>query len=55
MDEFSIHLMRSVCNSINKCGTEVEYITRGYIGLLQILDKGVNTPFKWYLRDEFER
>jgi hypothetical protein len=55
MDEFSVHLMRSVCNSINKCGTGVEFIPGDYTGCLQILDKGVNKPFKGYLRDEFER
>jgi hypothetical protein len=55
IDEFSVHLMRSVCNSINKCGTEVEFIPGGYTGLLKILDKWINKPFKGYLQDEFER
>jgi hypothetical protein len=54
MDEFWFHLMSSFCNNINKCGTEVELIPVGYMGCLQILDKGVNKPFKGYLRDEFE-
>jgi hypothetical protein len=49
MENFSVHLMCSVCNSINKCGTEVEFIPGGYTGCLQILDKGVNKPFKGYL------
>jgi hypothetical protein len=55
MDEFSVHSMRSVCNIINECGTEVEFTPGGYTGCLQILDKWVNTPFKGYLQDEFER
>jgi hypothetical protein len=55
MNEFSVHLVRSVCNSINKCGTEVEFIPGCYMVCLQILDKWVTTPFKGYLRDEFER
>jgi hypothetical protein len=43
MDELSVHFMHFVCNSINKCGTEVEFIPGGYTGCLQILDKGVAT------------
>jgi hypothetical protein len=27
MDECSVHLMLSVCNRMNKCGSEVEFIT----------------------------
>jgi hypothetical protein len=53
MDELSVHLMRSVCNSINKCDTEVEFIPGGYTGCLQILDTGVNKSFKRYLREDF--
>jgi hypothetical protein len=55
MDELLVYLMRYVCNSINKCGTEVEFIPESYMGCLQILDKGVNKPFKGYLQDDFER
>jgi hypothetical protein len=55
MDEFSVRLMRSVCNIINKCDTEVEFNTGGYKECLQILDKRVNKPFKGYLQEEFER
>jgi hypothetical protein len=32
VDEFSAHLKRSVCNSINKCCTDVEFIPGGYTG-----------------------
>jgi hypothetical protein len=55
MEELLVHFMHYVCNSKNKCGTEVEFIPEGYTGCLQILDKGVNKPFKGYLREEFER
>jgi hypothetical protein len=54
MDEFSFHLMRYVCKIMNKCGSEVEFIPRGYKGCLQTLDKWINKPFKQYLRNEFE-
>jgi hypothetical protein len=53
MDKLSVRLMRSVCNRINKCGSEVEFIPGSYTGWLHILDKGINNPFKQYLREEF--
>jgi hypothetical protein len=49
-----VHLMGSVNNQINKLGTEVDSIPGGYTGSVQLLDKGVNTPFKGYLRDQFK-
>jgi hypothetical protein len=52
--EFSLHLMGSVNNQINKLGTEVDIITGGYTGSIQVFDKGINKPFKGYLRDHFE-
>jgi hypothetical protein len=55
MDELSVHLMQSVCNRINKCGSKVEFIPGGYTRYLQILVKGVNNLFKQYMREEFER
>jgi hypothetical protein len=45
-DEFSVHLMGSVSNQINKLGTEVDIIPGGYTGSVQVLDKGVNKTFK---------
>jgi hypothetical protein len=53
-DEFSMHLMESVNNQINNLGTEVDIIPGEYTGSVQVLDKGVNKPFKGYLRDQFE-
>jgi hypothetical protein len=46
MDKLFVHLMKYVCNIINKCGSEVEFIPGVYTGCLQILDKGINNPFK---------
>jgi hypothetical protein len=54
MDEFSVHLMGEINHKINKLGTETEFIPGGYTGCVQVLDKGVNKPFKHYARDEFE-
>jgi hypothetical protein len=54
MDEFSVHLMGEINHKINKLGTETEFVPGGYTGCVQVLDKGVNKPFKHYAREEFE-
>ena len=46
MDEFSVHMKSECVNAIQAQGTEVDFIAGGYTGALQILDKGVNKPFK---------
>jgi hypothetical protein len=46
--------MVSVNNQINKLGTEVGIIPGGYTGSVQVLDKGVNKPFKAYRMGQFE-
>jgi hypothetical protein len=54
MDEFSVRLMGEINHKINKLGTETEFVPGGYTGCVQVLDKGVNKPFKHYVREEFE-
>jgi hypothetical protein len=54
MDEFSVHLMGEINHKINKLGTENEFVPGGYTGCVQVIDKGVNKPFKHYAREEFE-
>jgi hypothetical protein len=54
MDEFKVHLMGTCLNAIQNTGTEVNFVIGGYTGCVQILDKGVNCPFKYYARKEFE-
>jgi hypothetical protein len=54
MDEFKFHLMGTCLNAIQNTGTEVDFLSGGYTGCVQILDKGVNRPFKYYAREEFE-
>jgi hypothetical protein len=46
--------MGSINNRINELGTEVDIIPGGYTGSVQVLDKGVNKPFKGYLREQFK-
>jgi hypothetical protein len=54
MDEFKVHLMGTCLNAIQNTGTEVDFVIGGYTGCVQILDKGVNRPFKSYAHEEFE-
>ena len=46
IDEFSVHLMATCCNAIKECGLEVDYILGDYSSKLQVMDVGVNKPFK---------
>jgi DDE superfamily endonuclease len=46
MDEYSVHLMLSCCNQIKACGVEINFVTAGYTSKLEVMDLGVNKPFK---------
>ena len=54
MDKFSVHLMASCSNQIKGCGTTIDYILGGYTSKLQVMDVGVNKPFKGYARQAYE-
>jgi DDE superfamily endonuclease len=54
MDEFSVHLMTTCCNTIKECGSEVDYILGGYISKLQVMDVEVSKSFQGYVRDAYE-
>lgn len=51
LDEATSHLTRAVKHSIAECGTELEIIPGGYTSKLQVLDVGLNKPFKGYVRE----
>lgn len=55
MDEFAVHLMAHCVNRIQDCGTEVDFILGGYTSKLQVLDVGVNKPFKYYVKEAYEK
>jgi hypothetical protein len=55
MDEFTVHLRSIATDTIRSVGTEIDYIPAGYTSKLQVLDLGVNKPFKGYVRREYER
>ena len=50
MDEFSVQLRTTYGNAIKECGSEVDSILGGYTSKLQVMDVGVNMPFKGYMR-----
>ena len=54
MDEFQVHLMATSLYAAKVCGTAVDFICGGYTSKLQVLDVGVNKPFKGYVRDAYE-
>lgn len=54
MDECPSHLTSAVRRAFADCHTEVDYIPGGYTSKLQVLDVGVNKPFKQYLRYTFD-
>ena len=51
-DEFSVHLMRQTVHAVQESGTQVDFVPGGYTGAVQILDKGINKPFKDYIKRE---
>jgi hypothetical protein len=55
MDEFKVHIVASCLNSVQDTRIKVDFVVGGYTGCVQIMDKGINRPFKGYLRDNFER
>jgi hypothetical protein len=54
MDEFRAHMVSEVCAGLQEEGTEVDFITPGFTGALQVLDVGVNKQFKQYIRHQYE-
>jgi DDE superfamily endonuclease len=55
MDSYSVHLMPPLLQKLQNMGTHVIFIPKGYTGKLQVLDVGVNRPFKHYVRAAFRR
>ena len=49
-----MHLMATSLNAIKDCGTAVDFICGGYTSKLQVLDVGVNKPFKGFVRNAYE-
>ena len=47
-----MHLMRQMVQAVQDSRTQVEFVPGGYTGALQILDKGINKPFKDNIKHE---
>ncbi len=48
-DQFSVHLKEENVMAAQRAGVEVDFIPAGYTSCLQVLDKGVNKPFKQFI------
>jgi len=55
MDDFLAHTILQVVQAIQQKGTEFNIIPAGCTGALQVLDKGINKPFKQYTKEAYER
>eukprot|EP00474_Spongospora_subterranea_P006971 CRZ07429.1 hypothetical protein [Spongospora subterranea] len=55
MDCFKVHMQGNILDALASCKTEAEFVVAGYTSKLQVLDVGVNRPFKVYLSDEFNK
>jgi hypothetical protein len=54
LDSYCCHMMASVVGKIQDLGVEVEHIPGGYTLICQLVDIGVNKPFKNRLRQQWE-
>ena len=50
IDDFSVHKVVNCVDAIKSCGAEVDFVTSGYTSQLQVLNVGVNKPFKGYVQ-----
>jgi transposase-like protein len=51
-DQFSVHLKEENVMAAQRAGVEVDFIPAGYTACLQVLDKGVNKPFKQFIQQQ---
>ena len=54
LDEFSAHMTFDVRRAIADCGTYLEFVTGGYTSRLQVMDVGLNKPFKNHYRNSYD-
>jgi hypothetical protein len=54
LDEFSAHMTDEVRRAYAACGTFLELVPGGYTSRLQVMDVGVNKPFKDRVRDQYD-
>lgn len=54
IDEFRAHMTGNVRRAIEECDTFLEFIPGGYTSKLQVMDVGLNKPFKDKVREGYE-
>ncbi len=54
MDSCTVHETAAIKGALGNHATKVLYIPRGFTSHLQVLDVGVNKPFKHYMRQQLE-
>ena len=54
LDAYQCHMMSSVTNAIADLGIKIVRIPGGCTGLCQLLDVGINKPFKPHIRNLWE-
>lgn len=55
LDKFKGHMTPAVQLAIANCCTQLEFIPPRYTGCLQVLDVGINKPFKDWVCDSFDK
>jgi hypothetical protein len=55
LDTLQTHMTSKVKRAFHSCNTTADFIPGGYTSKLQMLDVGVNYPFKQGICDEFEK
>jgi hypothetical protein len=53
LDEFKGHMVSRVVQACARNNTILEFVPPGYTSKLQVMDVGLNRPFKLYLADEY--
>ena len=51
-DICTVHCTHENIVALSDAGIQCDYIPAGYTGILQVMDKGVNKPFKQFIRQE---
>lgn len=52
IDEHPAHLVSEFRQAVAACGTFLEFVPRGYTSKLQVMDVGLNKPFKDRIREQ---
>ena len=55
MKKCSVHMCGECVQQIQSCGNNVDFIAEGYTGKLQVLDVGINGPFKAFVCEHYEQ